>query len=339
MASRVNRYFSNFFSANELDSAGDIETGSAEYHTVLNSINGYLRRSYSTLTDIVSRLDNIYSNQEGNSILLSDIKKGVNLTADRLFYVDGIYRVIINVNTSVSNIVTKLDNLYNLLSEFPNYFTSQWENDTQSGWHWFFSSFYETSFQDVLKSVLLDVQKEIDNQVNPLSDDNKEQFNANIDKLKSDTAYGSALELKDGVQTFYNNFASASPTAMLDVKLLPVSFYSASIPAKTITIDFSWFAPYRDTTLSLWRFFLWVAYLFIIFKRFPDIISGAGMVTDTTTNGNMTDGAESIVHSITVDDDGAIVSDIESKTVKNGNVTNRVTVKHDVSGNSTELRR
>ena len=53
----------------------------------------------------------------------------------------------------------------------------------------------------------------------------------------------------------------------------------------------------------------------------------------------MTDGSESILHSITVDDDGAIVSDIESKTVRNGNVTNRVTVKHDVSGNSTELRR
>lgn len=226
-----------------------------------------------------------------------------------------------------------------MLSNIPDYFTSYWDNDTQSGWHYFFGSFFETSFQDVLKNTLLEVQKEIDNQVNPLSDDNKEQFNANIDKLKSDTAYGSALELKDGVQTFYNNFASASPTATLDVKLLPVSFYSASIPAKTITIDFSWFAPYRDTAMSLWRFFLWVAYLFILFKRFPDIISGAGMVTDTTTNGNMTDGSESILHSITVNDDGSVVSDIESRTVKQGNTTNRVTVKHDVSGKSTDLRR
>ena len=240
-----------------------------------------------------------------------------------------------------------LDKYYNLLFSINgslndllnDYYIPEWSGDLKFGWESFWSTFETKSFDVVLKDTLLDVQKEIDNQVNPLSGDNKEQFNANIDKLKSDTAYGSALELKDGVQTFYNNFASASPTATLDVKLLPVSFYSASIPAKTITIDFSWFAPYRDTTLSLWRFFLWVSYLFIIFKRFPDIISGAGMITDTTTNGNMTDGAESIVHSITVDDDGAIVSDIESKTVRNGNITNRVTVKHDVSGNSTELRR
>lgn len=240
-----------------------------------------------------------------------------------------------------------LDKFYNLLFSINgsfndllnDYYIPEWQGELKYSWESFWNTFQNKSFDTVLKDTLLEVQKEIDNQVNPLSDGNKEQFNANIDKLKSDTAYGSALELKYGVQTFYNNFANASPTATLDVKLLPVSFYSASIPAKTITIDFSWFAPYRDTTLSLWRFFLWVAYLFIIFKRFPDIISGAGMITDTATNGNMTDGAESIVHSITVDDDGAIVSDIESKTVKNGNVTNRVTVKHDVSGNSTELRR
>lgn len=338
MARRGYRYFSNFFSKNELDSAGDIETGSAEYHTVLNSINGYLRRSYSTLTDIVTRLDNILSNQEGYSVLLSDINDGINSVVTKLTdiskwatkYINPIYKDI----HVIRNFIDTLNAYY-----YQKYFGDTSINSIPLGWESFWSSFREKSFVTVLKDTLLEVQKEIDNQVNPLSDDNKEQFNANIDKLKSDTAYGSALELKDGVQSFYNNFASANPTATLDVKLLPVSFYGASIPSKTITIDFSWFAPYRDTTLSLWRFFLWVGYLFIIFKRFPDIISGAGMVTDTTTNGNMTDGAESIVHSITVDDEGAIVSDIESKTVRSGNVTNRVTVKHDVSGNSTELRR
>lgn len=341
MASRVNRYFSNFFSANELDSAGDIETGSSQYHTVLNSINGYLRRSYSTLTDIVSRLDNILSNSQGNSVLFTDVK---NLLIDIKLYVNDIH---INFNNLYNKLTPMLDKYYNLLFSIngslndllTNYYIPEWSGDLKFGWESFWSTFETKSFDVVLKDVLLDVQKEIDNQVNPLSDDNKEQFNANIDKLKSDTAYGSALELKDGVQTFYNNFASASPIATLDVKLLPVSFYSAFIPAKTITIDFSWFAPYRDTTLSLWRFFLWVGYLFIIFKRFPDIISGAGMITDTTTNGNMTDGAESILHSITVNDDGSVVSDIESRTVKQGNTTNRVTVKHDVSGKSTDLRR
>ena len=96
------------------------------------------------------------------------------------------------------------DDVHTLVSDYfppsPNFIQT-----TQ--WYHFWDTFREKSFDTVLKDTLLEVQKEIDNQVNPLSDDNKEQFNANIDKLKSDTAYGSALELKDGVQTFYSRVA------------------------------------------------------------------------------------------------------------------------------------
>lgn len=148
--------------------------------------------------------------------------------------------------------------------------------DIKAGWHSFWSTFRYKKFDEVL----LDVHNKIQDEVNPLSEKNKGEFDSNIEKLKSDTAVGSALELKDGIQNLYSNISGATPTASLNVNLLPVKFYGASVPAKTIKIDFSWYSPYRDTALSLWRFFLWTAYIFVLFKQIPSILQGFGLITD-----------------------------------------------------------
>lgn len=148
--------------------------------------------------------------------------------------------------------------------------------DIKVGWHSFWSTFRYKKFDEVL----LDVHSKIQDEVNPLSEKNKGEFDSNIEKLKSDTAVGSALELKDGIQNLYSNISGATPTASLNVNLLPVKFYGASVPAKTIKIDFSWYAPYRDTSLSLWRFFLWIGYLYVLFKQIPSILQGFGLITD-----------------------------------------------------------
>ena len=148
--------------------------------------------------------------------------------------------------------------------------------DIKAGWLSFWSTFRYKKFDEVL----LDVHNKIQDEVNPLSKKNKGEFDSNIEKLKSDTAVGSALELKDGIQNLYSNISGATPTASLNVNLLPVKFYGASVPAKTIKIDFSWYAPYRDTSLSLWRFFLWIGYLYVLFKQIPSILQGFGLITD-----------------------------------------------------------
>ncbi|WP_290913297.1 hypothetical protein [Eubacterium sp.] len=148
--------------------------------------------------------------------------------------------------------------------------------DIKVGWHSFWSTFRYKKFDEVL----LDVHNKIQDEVNPLSEKNKGDFDSNIEKLKSDTAVGSALELKDGIQNLYSNISGATPTASLNVNLLPVKFFGASVPAKKIKIDFSWYAPYRDTALSLWRFFLWVGYLYVLFKQIPSILQGFGLITD-----------------------------------------------------------
>lgn len=148
--------------------------------------------------------------------------------------------------------------------------------DIKAGWHSFWSTFRYKKFDEVL----LAVHNKIQDEVNPLSEKNKGEFDSNIEKLKSDTAVGSALELKDGIQNLYSNISGATPTASLNVNLLPVKFYGASVPAKTIKIDFSWYAPYRDIALSLWRFFLWIGYLYVLFKQIPSILQGFGLITD-----------------------------------------------------------
>ncbi len=235
----------------------------------------------------------------------------------------------------IREVLRNIEKLY-----YPDPYTSYGDvpssdvRDIKAGWHSFWSTFRFKKFDEVL----LDVHQKIEDLANPLSENNKGEFDNNIERLKSDTAVGSALELKDSMQNLYTNISGANPTASLNINLLPVKFYGASIPAKTIKIDFSWFAPYRETTLSLWRFFLWVSYIFLVFKRFPDIISGAGLITDTSTNGNMTEGIENSYYNITMDDDGNVLSATESHTYKEGNNTYRYNVRKDVSGsNSTNF--
>ena len=260
-------------------------------------------------------------------IYVNDIRVGFNNLYDKLLpMLDKYYNLLFNINSSFNDLLN-------------DYYIPEWSGDLKYGWENFWNSFQNNSFDVVLKNTLLEVHQQIEDLTNPISENNKAEYDANIEKIKTDTVIGSAYDVKDGINNLYNNVANANATAVISVNTLPVSFFGMSFPAHTINIDFSWFAPYREFTLSLWRFILWTGYIFLLFKRIPDIINGAGMITDTVTNANMTEGSESILHSITVGDDGSILSDIESKTSRDGNVTNRVTIRHDVSGNSTELRR
>lgn len=290
-----------------------------------NDIIPFLKNSKTSLENLEKTTGNINNN-------LADFKSSFDsyseFAKDKLSWIDVRLR---DCYICLSHILDCFNNLQDLY--YPNTQLApltDFKFDIKAGWHSFWSTFRYKKFDEVL----LDVHNKIQDEVNPLSEKNKGEFDSNIEKLKSDTVYGSALELKDGMQNFYTNISGATPTASLNVNLLPVKFYGASVPAETIKIDFSWFAPYRDTALSLWRFFLWVGYIFLVFKRFPDILSGAGLITDTSTNGNMTEGIENSFYNITMDDDGNVLSATESHTYKEGNSTYRYNVRKDFSGSS-----
>lgn len=138
----------------------------------------------------------------------------------------------------------------------------------------------------------------------------------------------------------FNGITGATPQAVITVDTLPVSFFGANIPSSTIKIDFSWYGKIRNEALYLWRFFIWAGYLFLLFKRAPDIIHGAGMITDLATSQDITQGSsesilqeptESILHSFTLDDNGNIKSYNEKHSFTDVDGTKYVAnIKHKV---------
>lgn len=231
---------------------------------------------------------------------------------------ENIYKSLNYQNVTIAQITKQgLDSITtainNLKSSFEYYYMKNTHGaQMRLGFMNFWKSFQKFSFQDVLKNTLLEVQEEINNQINPRSDANIDEFNANMETLKTDTIYGSAVEIKDGVNTFVSNVANSKSSAQITVNLLPVKCFGASIPAAAIVIDFSWLAPYRETILSLWRFFFWASYFWLLFKRLPDILHGAGLITDMANYGNMTDGAEAVSFTTTIDTDTGEVSSRET---------------------------
>lgn len=232
-------------------------------------------KNVSNLSSVSDKLDRKLTEINNNvSIFLSDFKEYSNLVKSNLLTIVSSIQNSELYLSQIRDCFRQLRDLYYPDTQIAG--DSTFKYDIKVGWYNFWRTFRYKKFDELL----LDVHKQIEDKVNPLSEKNKGEFDNNIEKLKSDTAVGSALELKEGVQNLYSNISGASPTASLNVKLLPVKFYGASVPAKTIKIDFSWYAPYRDTALSLWRFFLWTAYLFVLFKQLPSILQGFGLITD-----------------------------------------------------------
>jgi hypothetical protein len=228
--------------------------------------------------------------------------------------------------------VHHIDDYINLMwNRLSAYFPAA--GDFYDGWQSFFKSFKEMSFQNVM----IDIKTQIDDSVNPVSENNKPQFDALVTSFKSDTAVGSMITLKDSAKTMFDSVTSAEPKASINVDTLAVDFCGMKIPSYTIKIDFSWYERIRAEALYLWRFFLWMGYIFILWKRIPDIINGAGVITDL---GNPADSAidmsESVSYSVTVDDFGEVKSFNERHSYKNENGDRlNVTVKHDVTRNNS----
>jgi len=217
------------------------------------------------------------------------------------------------------------DNINLMWNRLSAYFPAA--GDLYNGWQSFFKSFNGMTFQDVL----IDVHTQIEDSVNPVSENNKPQFDALVNSFKSDTAVGSMITLKDSTKTMFDSVTGAEPKASINVNTFDVNFCGMKIPSYTIKIDFSWYERIRKEALYLWRFFLWSSYLFILWKRIPDIINGAGVITDLSNNDITSGAAESISYTTTVDDNGEVISMNERHTYNDINGTKYTTnIKHDV---------
>lgn len=152
-------------------------------------------------------------------------------------------------------------------------------NSIPQGWESFWSTFEKKSFSDVLKDTLLEVQKEIDNQVNPLSDDNKESYTVAVDNLKKTTFVGSAYDVVETFPKKLNDALNADSRSVLQFTTAGTKNSYFSLPARTYSIDFSWYKPFKPTADVVISAFIYLGFAIAFFKRLPEIIQGAGVAT------------------------------------------------------------
>ena len=165
-----------------------------------------------------------------------------------------------------------------------DYFTTSSRFPTSGEWFNFWSSFRGKSFDVVLKEVLLDVQKEIDNQVNPISDDNKENYAVAVDNLKNTTFVGSAYDVIETFPKKLNEALNADSRSVLQFTTAGTKNSYFSLPARTYSIDFSWYKPFKPTADVVISAFIYLGFAIAFFRRLPEIIQGAGVAYTGSVN-------------------------------------------------------
>lgn len=100
------------------------------------------------------------------------------------------------------------------------------------------------------------------------------------------TALRAKLGFIDDFQTagtyllnFLKNLGGGSPP-VLTIALWQTKYTGA----QTVTIDFSWYAPYKPTVDKLLAGMIYVTFIWNVFRRLPDIIQGAGMVSNSAAS-------------------------------------------------------
>lgn len=195
-----------------------------------------------------------------------------------------------NFDSFAYNMDTQLTKLYNTLWSindklsdlnlfyYPsNNINTDYSLPTRQGWLNFYTSFQEFSFQEVMDSVL---QNFID-KINPVSENNKESFDAAMTNFNENTFIGSANEIMTTFPGELTSALSKDSSPVLQFKTASVSNSYFSLPARTFSIDFSWYAPFKATADTVISAFIYIGFIIAFIKRLPEIMHGAGIVTDS----------------------------------------------------------
>lgn len=193
---------------------------------------------------------------------------------------------VYSVNINLVKLYNTLSGINNKLSDimesyYPTYYiNTEYSVPTRQGWVNFYSSFSEFSFQEVM----LDVLQQFEDLSNPLSENNKESFDAAITNFNENTFIGSANEL---ITTFPGELTKAltkDSSPLLQFKTASASNSYFSLPARTFSIDFSWYAPFKGTADTVISAFIYIGFIIAFIKRLPEILHGAGIITDSYNN-------------------------------------------------------
>lgn len=131
---------------------------------------------------------------------------------------------------------------------------------------------------DLQEKMLLKVYEQVNNMVNPRSEDNIEAFNSALTNIKDNTFIGSAYTIADTVPNNIKDALSTDSSPVLQFTTAGVSNSYFSIPSKSYSIDFSWYAPFKGVGDTVITAFMFLGFFVAFWKRLPEIIHGAGVV-------------------------------------------------------------
>lgn len=88
-------------------------------------------------------------------------------------------------------------------------------------------------------------------------------------------------DLEEGGEHILNYFKTASGASPPSFTITLSDHGNFKLGNKTVTIDMSWYAPYKSTGDLLIAGAIWARFLWNIYRRLPEILHGAGMIADS----------------------------------------------------------
>ena len=88
-------------------------------------------------------------------------------------------------------------------------------------------------------------------------------------------------DLEEGGEHILNYFKTASGASPPSFTITLSDHGNFKLGNKTVTIDMSWYAPYKSTGDLLIAGAIWARSLWNIYRRLPEILHGAGMIADS----------------------------------------------------------
>lgn len=182
---------------------------------------------------------------------------------------DWLKEVVVSLNDRVGS---GFDTLSNLATNFSSYVTKFFD---------FASVFLEFSVDNPVTQIIFEALRRF---LEPM-----EQLFVDLfvpDKTLIETEFAALREklgFIDDLQTagvyllnFFKNLGSGTPP-VININL-GASRYR-DLGNQVITLDFSWYAEYKPTVDKLLAGIIWATFIWNMYKRLPDIIQGAGMIS------------------------------------------------------------
>lgn len=208
------------------------------------------------MDSIAQRLQ-LLENELANSLDLITNSIGDDLSS----YVMGINYLLTQINNKFNLSLTQLNSsISNIRTDMNNNFTSV-------------INVIQTQTQLMQEFFINLFSVEYDESINS-------EYNLELGKVQQKFAF--IENVKTAGTTVINKLTASSSAPSITIHLDNSSNLFSSLNGKTVTVSMSFWEPYKPIADKVISAFLWGFYIWLLLKRAPDIINGAGMITDYT---------------------------------------------------------